>query len=334
MNYLIISEHGDYLPIAIKLKAEGHNVKFHVRQQDKRNIGKGMVDTVSNIPNDVDITICDTYTTAEYAEKLDSEVFVSTSFTDFFCTSRDYFEEICSLLELDHDTSLWPNNSIEGWFNGTRFVLPIFYHTYYSTLFPGNVGSNVEDGYMGIVSDKKYELDDRFKATLKKLEPVLKKAGYRGIMRLEMNGNKVCRPSFRMNIPTLFELIDMPLSYLIKDTVNGKLGYIKTHREKAIGVRISIPPFPYCPRYFWKEGEFTFAGRPLFPFNESQAKHMWMQNVYRDNGTVKASGHSGDLGYVTSRAGSLTKEAVKRIKRTIRNLGVSDIQYRTDIGSA
>lgn len=333
MKYLIISEHGDYLPIALKLHKEGHNVKFHVRQKDKRNIGKGMVPTVSNIPKDVDITIIDTYTTTEFAEKVPGKVFVASEFTDFFCTSRDYFEDICDLLELDHDTTLFPDNCIEGWFNGDRFVLPIFFHKYYSKLLNGDLGSVVEDGYMGVVSDKKYELGELYQKTLKKLEPVLKKSGYKGIMKLEMKGEKVCRPSFRFNIPTMFEMLDMPLSYLIKDTVNGDLKYIKTGKDRAVGVRISIPPFPYCPRYFWQHGAFQIAGKKLFSPNDEQTKHMWMQNVYRDNGTVMASGHSGDLGYVTSRASQHNlREGMKRIRRTITNLGIQDVQYRTDIG--
>jgi hypothetical protein len=332
MNYLVISDTGDYLPIAIKLASEGHSVKFHVRSKDRRNIGKGIVDLTSNIPKNTDIAILDMPVTHEMAEKLSCRVFTSCEFTDFFTSDKEYFEEICELVEIDHDTKAYPDNSIEGWFNGDRFVLPVFYHTYESRLFPHDVGASVPEGHMGIVSHHEHSFSERFMKLLKKLEPTLKKAGYKGLIRLDLKGDVICRPSFRLHMPTIFEMISQPLSQLIKETVNGDLRYIKTYREKAVAVKISIPPYPYCPRFFWEHGHYHINGKPLFKIDDNNIKHLWLLNVYRDNGTLKSSGHSGDLGYVTSRAGVTFKEAGRRIQRTIHNLNIPDLQYRSDIG--
>ena len=334
MKYLVISDEGDYLPIAVKLNAEGHSVKFHVRQKDKRNIGKGLVDVTSNIPKNVDIAILDMPITHDLAEKLDCKVFTSCEFTDFFSSDKDYFEEICGLIGLACDTTLYPDNAIEGWFNGDHFVLPVFYHDYKSKMFSGDLGESVPNGHMGIVSHQEHAFSERFTKLLKKLVPILKKSGYRGLIRLDLNGDTVCRPSFRLHMPTIFEMIMSPLSQLIRETVQGDLRYIKTHRESAVAVKISIPPYPYCVKFFAEHGYYQIHGKPLFKVDASQMKHLWMLNVYRDNGTIKSSGHSGDLGYVTSRAGVTVKEAGRRIKRTIENLEVPDLQYRTDIGFA
>ena len=334
MNYLVISETGDYLPVAMKLQAEGHNVTFHVRDKERRNIGKGIVECVSNIPKNIDIAILDMPVTFELADKLNCRVFTSCEFTDFFTSDKEYFEEICELIGLDHDTKLYPDNAVEGWFNGDRFVLPIFYHQYKSRFMSHDLGASVPEGHMGIISSHEHTFSDKFNRLLKKMEPTLKKAGYKGLIRLDLHGDKICRPSFRLHIPTIFELISEPLSQLIKETVNGDLRYIKTYREQAVAVKISIPPYPYCPRFFWEHGHYQIAGKTLFKADEHQMKHMWMLNVYRDNGTIKATGHSGDLGYVTSRTGVTFKEAGRRIKRTIQNLNVPDLQYRSDIGFA
>jgi len=327
MKYLILSERGDYLPVAIKLKAEGNDVVLIVKDVARKNIGHGLVDTAESWKDvNPDITILDIFKTHPTSRKLDSKVFGASQFGDVFFHRKEYFEEVCTLLDVDHDTSLFPDNAVEAWFNGDRFVLPTFKHTYFTRLMNDDIGGVVNDGWMGVHSWTETYLPD----VLKKFEPTLKRVEYRGLFRLELNKVIVCHASNKLSIPTLNELLDVPLGKVIEQTVKGTLKHVPSTREKAVSVKISIPPYPYCPKFFWGHGHYNLSGSKLYEYSEPRAKHMWMLNIYKKNGTVLSAGQSGDLGYVTSR-GITLKESRRRIMRTIKNLSIPALQYRSDI---
>lgn len=328
MNFLIISEKGDYLPIAIKLKNEGHEVDFYVQEIARRGIGENLVNVVASFKDlSPDIVILDVVKSHQTGRRFTCKVFGMSQFMDQFCYNKTYFEKVCSLLDIDYDTDLLPDRGIECWFNGDRFVLPTFHHKYYPHMMADDVGARISRGYMGVRS----HIEHDFMLILKKLEPALKKSDYRGVLRLEMNGDKACHVTNKLVIPTLFEMLDTPLSKLISMTVNGSLRYVKCNREKGnLAVKISIPPHPYCPKLFWHMPEFVLKDRALYEYSEPQLKHLWPMNVYRANGNMVSNGNSGDLGYVTSR-GITVKESRRRIYRTIDNLKIEHLQYRTDI---
>lgn len=327
MKFLILSDRGDYLPVAIKLKAEGNDVTLIIKDVARKNIGTGLVDTAQSWKDvDADIAILDTHQTHSVARKLDSKTFGNSQFGDIFFYRKDYFENIMELLDVKYDTSKMPDRAIEGWFNGDRFVLPIFYHQYSIHLMNDDIGGVVNDGWMGVKS----WTDNTLPELLGKFAPTLKKVNYKGVFRLELKGDVVCHASNRLFVPTLNELMDIPLGKVIEQTVSGKLKHIPASREKALGVRISIAPYPHCPRFFWGHGLYNLQGTKLYEYSAPQFKHLWALNVYKDNDKILSAGHSGDLGYVTSR-GITLKESRRRIMRTIKNLGISSLQYRSDI---
>jgi len=333
MKYLIISEKGDYLPIAYKLKQEGKEVYFYIIDHTRRNKGKKLVPVVESYKDlTCDIAILDTPNAYNLHKRMKGEVFGYSEFTDLFSRDKNYFLEIARLLDIPHNPDLIADNGIEGWFNGKRFVLPVIHHKYYTKFFNDDIGDNIAGG-TGVVSVAKWEFNEKYKGSLGKLEETLKRYGYRGLLRLDYSGDKLCKPSDRLSVPTLFELLDMPLNALIEQTVKGRLRHIKMCREKTIAVRVSIPPYPYCCKFFWGHGYYKLEGQPLYDYDEERMKHLWVQNVFRgENGSIVSSGHSGDLGFITARAGLyLSKEGNRRVLRTARNLGIHNLQYRTDI---
>ena len=333
MKYLIITDKGDYLPIALKLKREGHEVFFYVKDPHKRNIGLNLVNTVNSFTAlKPDITLIDLPLSHQVSRKVGGKCFGVSEFMDFFCHNKQYFEDICRLADLSYNTQLSSDNSIEAWFNGERFVLPVFHHTYTKKLLAGDTGDTVQDGYMSVTSQAVAKFCKKYENTLGKLSDTLKNVQYSGLVRLELCGDTLCYVTTKLNIPTFLELLDVPLGKIIEQSVGGKLQYIPTHREKAVAIRISVPPFPYCPKFFWGFKLYHMNGMKLYDHNDKQMKHLWCLNVYRgDNGTMLSSGHSGDLGYVTALAGMfMSKEGGRRIKRTISNLGINNLQYRVD----
>ena len=327
MKYLILSDRGDYLPIAIKLKQEGNDVTLVIKENARKEIGKGLVDPAQSWKDvDADITILDTGQSHQTARKLNTKTFGNSQFGDVFFYRKDYFENIMGLLDIDYDTSLMPDKAIEAWFNGERFVLPVFYHQFSARFMNDDVGGIVNDGWMGVQSWTEHGLPE----LLGKLEPTLKKVDYRGVFRLELKGKKVCHASNRMYVPTINELMDMPLGKAIEQTVTGKLKHIPCSRERALAVKISVAPYPYCPKFFWGHGHYNLLGKKLYDYSEPQYKHLWALNVYKDKDNILSAGQSGDLGYVTSR-GITLKESRRRIARTIKNLKVPALQYRSDI---
>jgi len=333
MKYLIISEQGDYLPIAHKLQSEGKEVSLYIIDHTRRNKGKKLVPIIESYKDlTYDIVILDTPNAYNLQKRMKGEVFGYSEFTDLFSRDKNYFLDIVRLLDIPHNPDLVADNGIEGWFNGKRVVLPVLHHKYYTKMFNDNVGDDIS-GYTGVVSHALWEFDKKYKESLGKLEDTLKRYKYRGLLRLDYKGDKLVKPSDRLTSPTFFELLDMPLSALIEQTVKGELKHIKMCREKAMAVRISVPPFPYCPKFFWHWNAYKLEGQPLYDYDEGRMKHLWIQNVFRgDNGSIVASGHSGDLGFITARAGLyMSKEGSRRVLRTAKNLGIYNLQYRTDI---
>ena len=328
MKFLILSDQGQYLPIALKLQLEKHDVSLYIIDHSYRNIGQGLVPTVdSYLDLSPDITIIDSSKSYQFSKKAKGKIFGVSEFFDTITKNKKYFEQICALIGLEHNANGFPDHSIESWFTGEKFTLPVIHHKYYSELMSGCAGDRVQIGHMGVQSYAVYQFGEYFS----KLSDILSKLEYRGPVRLGISKERVCRIDNRLTTPTLFELLDIPLSKLIDDTVSGRLRYLKCNRDKALAIRISTPPFPYCPKFFWGWNYYKLNGVKLFEYNESQVRHMWLQGVYKEHTKIVSSGHSGDVGYVTSR-GLTLNECMRRAYRTIDKLNIPNMQYRNDIG--
>jgi len=164
-----------------------------------------------------------------------------------------------------------------------------------------------------------------------KMERLLKKVQYRGPIDLNSIVNKdgLFGLEFTVRfgydaVQTLLELYRGSLTQLLFAIATGSNEHGEYHSGYAIGVRVSIPPYPHT-------AENVPIGVPVIGTNSENLKHIWWGDVRAGSKYYESAGSDGNLGVVTAR-GSDVRECRRRVYRTINNLIIPQAQYRTDIG--
>lgn len=220
--------------------------------------------------------------------------------------------------------------STEGWFDGKKWVRP-FNHTIESKRFmEGDVGPNV--GCMGNIVWP--TTGDRLTAdTLELLTPLLTKVNHIGPVDVDCIVTSSdayfieWTPRFGYEaIQAWSELIQSPLFDYLYGIASGQKEEVPYHDEYAIGVRMSLSPYPV------KEGANVWESIQVLNVPKEAKKHVWLADVKFLNGVATLAGVDGVVGCVTAR-GSSVRECQRRAYRTIRNVVITDdVQYRKDIG--
>lgn len=218
--------------------------------------------------------------------------------------------------------------STEGWFNGRDWIQP-FNHTFEEKRFlEGDLGPNT--GCMGNVVMSAG--DSRLvKETLVRLTPYLRKAGIVGPIDINCMVNETgayaleltCRFGYDA-IEALTEGLKEPLSDVLFETATGTKKSMKLTTDFMIAVRLSVPPWPSLDSN-------QDSGAPILGLTEENLKHVFLTDVYIENGVYKTAGGDGVILKATAR-GIHVHEARRRVYRTLDNIEVQDKQYRLDIG--
>jgi len=163
-----------------------------------------------------------------------------------------------------------------------------------------------------------------------KVVKVLKKVDYRGPIDLNsiVNEEGLWGLEFTVRfgydaVQTLMELYRGSLTRLMYDVAVGNRIEGELSGDYAIGVRLSIPPYPHS-----EKGE---EGVPVIGLNEENLKHIWLGDVKREGERWYSAGADGVICCVTARGRSV-RECRRRVYRTISNLVIPQVQYRTDVG--
>ena len=226
--------------------------------------------------------------------------------------------------------------STEGWFNGRDWISP-FNHTFEEKRFlEGGKGPNT--GCMGnvVLAREGNKLVD---STLLPITPFLKRVGYRGPIDINciVSESNLYALEFTARlgydaIEALMEGLKEPVTDLFFETAVGVKKEMDITSDYMIAVRVSVPPWPHA------EPEAKEKGLPIVGINEHNLKHLYLTDVYRD--TTEPEGMREEYKYaasdgvvlkVTARGRDIT-EARHRAYRTINNLSIQDMQYRSDIG--
>ena len=224
---------------------------------------------------------------------------------------------------------------IGAYFNGRRFLLPACLDWEHKRFFPQDLGELT--GEMGTLVT--YEGSQRlFELTLQKLEPHLRDSGYVGYVNLNtiINADGIwpleltCRfgyPGFAILSALQTEGWDAVLRAML-DPASTR---IATAPGYAVGVVLTVPPFPY--RYGYAE---ISKGMPILfhaDMTDAELGRLSMAEVAMREGQLVTSGSIGYL-MVATGTGRTVRDAQAEAYALARRVIVPNIRYRTDIGDA
>jgi phosphoribosylamine--glycine ligase len=220
---------------------------------------------------------------------------------------------------------------IGAYFDGDHFLRPACIDWEHKRFFPGDLGELT--GEMGTVVS--YRNSDRlFERTLGRIAPLLREARHHGYININtiVNDDGVFPLEFtsRFGYPG-FAICDAlhteSWDAILRKMAFGGSDRIETHDGFAVGVVLTVPPFPY---------EFGYAelsrGRPIF-FDgismDDDALHFG--EIECVDGRLVTS---GSIGYVVvaTGVGNSIVEAQSSAYSTVRKIAVANARYRNDIG--
>lgn len=220
---------------------------------------------------------------------------------------------------------------IGAYFDGERFLTPACIDWEHKRFFPGDLGELT--GEMGTVVSYRHS-QRLFERTLGRVAPMLREARHHGYININtiVNDDGVFPLEFtsRFGYPG-FAICDAlhvdGWDVILKKMARGKSESFATRDGFAVGVVLTVPPFPY---------EFGYAElsrrRPIF-FDD-----IAMDDDALHFGEVEFDGErmltSGSIGYVcvATGVGDSIRDAQSGAYATVRKIAVANARYRNDIG--
>jgi phosphoribosylamine---glycine ligase len=222
---------------------------------------------------------------------------------------------------------------VGGFFNGERFLAPVNLDWEHKRFFPGNLGELTCE--MGTLVSYR-GADKLFSATLGRVAPLLRAARHVGYVNLNMivndQGAYPLEFTCRFGVPgfaILSALQRDPWDVLLCKVCDGE-PHFDTHDGYAVGVVLTVPPFPYPDGY-----ERLSKGMPitLHELDAREREHLHYGEVRLLGDQLLTAGQIGYVMVVTGRGRSVA-EARERAYGTARKVVVPNVRYRTDIGLA
>jgi phosphoribosylamine--glycine ligase len=222
---------------------------------------------------------------------------------------------------------------VGAWFNGDSFVEPANLDWEHKRFFVGDLGELT--GEMGTVVT--YQGAERlFGATLARLAPRLREAGHVGYVNLNMIVNAegtyplelTCRfgyPGFAI----LGALHAEPWDELLTRVATGASS-IRVHEGFAVGVVLTVPPFPYPDGY-----ERLSKGMPICfrrDITDQERDGLHYGEVGMQEGQLVTAGEVGYIMVATGR-GPTIRGAREAAQRLVDKVAIPNMRYRNDIGA-
>jgi phosphoribosylamine---glycine ligase len=221
---------------------------------------------------------------------------------------------------------------VGAYFNGHRFILPANLDWEHKRLFAGDLGELT--GEMGTVVT--YRGAERlFDATLARLEPLFREAGHVGYVNLNLivNDDGVFPLEFtcRFGYPgyaILGALQLEPWERLLGRLADGDDRDLETQSGYAVGVVLTVPPFPYPDGY---DRLSKGAVVSFYPLDDADRASLHYGELRKEGHDLVTAWQIGYVMVVTG-TGAEVLEARDAALARARKVVVPNMRYRIDIG--
>jgi phosphoribosylamine--glycine ligase len=223
---------------------------------------------------------------------------------------------------------------VGGYFDGQRFLQPTCLDWEHKRFFPGDLGEMT--GEMGTVVT--YRNGERlFRETLGRMTGRLAAAGYRGYINVNTIVDEAgvhpleftCRfgyPGFAI----LRSLQGCGWEALFREiTGQSRAGTFETRGGYAVGVVMTVPPFPYAAGYQQLSKGLPVILRPAL--TDADRAHVHLAEVAMQDGQLVTSGVVGYVLVVTG-CGDTVEGAREAAYRRVGQICIPNARYRGDIG--
>jgi phosphoribosylamine--glycine ligase len=223
---------------------------------------------------------------------------------------------------------------VGGYFDGQRFLQPACLDWEHKRFFPGDLGELT--GEMGTLVS--YRRSGRlFRETLRRLEEPLRTGGYRGYINVNTivddDGVHPLELTCRFGYPGFAILQPLQLcgwEELFRRMVDGRGdSEFATADGFAVGVVLTVPPFPYAAGY-----ERLSKGLPVIldpDLTQDDRRHLHLGEVALDGDQLVTSGVIGYVMVVTG-CGPTASTARSSAYQRLEKVCVPNARYRRDIG--
>ncbi|HVY39512.1 MAG TPA: phosphoribosylglycinamide synthetase C domain-containing protein [Polyangia bacterium] len=225
---------------------------------------------------------------------------------------------------------------VGAYFNGRRFLQPACLDWEHKRFFPGDLGELT--GEMGTLVT--YRRSERlFTETLARLEDVLRAGRYRGYINIntivDEDGVHPLELTCRFGYPgfAILQALQLcgweELFRRMSDEEHGAAQPFATRDGYAVGVVLTVPPFPYAAGY-----ERLSKGLPIVfdpALTDDDRAHLHFAEVALNEGQLVTSGVVGYVMVVTGH-GATVGEARADAYRRAEKVYLPNGRYRRDIG--
>jgi phosphoribosylamine--glycine ligase len=222
--------------------------------------------------------------------------------------------------------------AVSGWFDGEKFIPPIFPNFEHKKLMEGDKGPNTYEMGTVLIGTPFNKL---YHETLGRIEPFLKTSGYVGSFDLNCiaTSSAIYGLEFtsRFGDPTIQIQSDLhfgPWGNFFKKLVDKKVNIVPAMMDKwAVGVAICTLPYPM------ENNSKQFKDLPLFIYNEEDITDtIHLHSVYKKGKQYLQGGDNGYIMICTSNGKTIEKAQAKVYEIVEDSVYVPSEMWRSDIG--